>query len=136
VTGFATFNPKQSAAAKALADKLYTGKPEDFQDWWGHPFYWAGLQIWKQAIEKAGTLNKADVRQALVDLKMPQIIEARKDEMISFTKDFRESIFDLWMEQLSLNATIGESRPTIVWPDNLKTTDFVLPSWYVAGSSS
>jgi len=40
------------------------------------------------------------------------------------------------MEQLSYNATIGETRPSIVWPDNLKTTNFVLPSWYVAGSSS
>jgi hypothetical protein len=40
------------------------------------------------------------------------------------------------MEQLSMNATAGETRPTIVWPDNLKTTEFVLPSWYVAGSSS
>jgi hypothetical protein len=40
------------------------------------------------------------------------------------------------MEQLAFNATIGETRPAIVWPDNLKTTEFVLPPWYVAGSSS
>jgi branched-chain amino acid transport system substrate-binding protein len=62
VTGWTTYSPKQSAAAKALADKLYTGKPEDIQDWWGHPYYWAGLEIWKQAIEKAGTLNQAKIR--------------------------------------------------------------------------
>jgi branched-chain amino acid transport system substrate-binding protein len=52
VTGFATYNRKTSAAAKDLADKLYTGKPEDIQDWWGHPLYWAGLEVWKQAIER------------------------------------------------------------------------------------
>jgi branched-chain amino acid transport system substrate-binding protein len=39
------------------------------------------------------------------------------------------------MEQLVYNQTIGESRPKIVWPDNLKVTDFVLPDWYKPGSS-
>jgi hypothetical protein len=40
------------------------------------------------------------------------------------------------MEQLSPDAKSGETRPAIVWPDNLKTTEFVLPSWYVPGSSA
>ena len=62
VMGWTTYSPKQSAAAKTLADKLYTGKPEDIQDWWGHPYYWAGLEIWKQAIEKAGTLDQKKIR--------------------------------------------------------------------------
>ena len=65
VIGFSTFNPKQSAAAKALADKLYTGKPEELNDWWGHPLYWAGLEIWKQAIEKAGTLDQTKIRDII-----------------------------------------------------------------------
>ena len=38
--GFTSFSPKQSAAAKELADKLWAGKPEDVQDPWGHPLYW------------------------------------------------------------------------------------------------
>ena len=32
VTGFTAFSPKQSAAAKELAEKLYAGKPEQIQD--------------------------------------------------------------------------------------------------------
>ncbi len=95
-----------------------------------------GVFIAAKAIGNAGTTDKTAVRQALVDLKMPQIIEAMKDKTISFSPDFRESSFDLWMEQLAFNATIGETRPSIVWPDNLKTTEFALPSWYVPGSSS
>jgi hypothetical protein len=39
------------------------------------------------------------------------------------------------MEQLAYNATLTETRPSIVWPDNLKTTEFTLPSWYIAGSA-
>jgi branched-chain amino acid transport system substrate-binding protein len=66
---------------------------------------------------------------------MPQVIEAMKGGTIAFSKDFRESQFDLWMEQLAFNQTIGESRPNIVWPDNLKVVDFVLPSWYKPGSA-
>jgi branched-chain amino acid transport system substrate-binding protein len=65
VMGFTTFSAKQSATAKALADKLYTGKPKEIQDWWGHPLYWAGLEMWKQAIEKAGTLNQAKIRDII-----------------------------------------------------------------------
>ncbi|MDD1683902.1 MAG: ABC transporter substrate-binding protein [Methanoregula sp.] len=95
-----------------------------------------GIFIAAKAIGNAGTTDKATVKQALVDLKMPQVIHAMKDKTISFSPDFRESTFDLWMEQLAFNTTAGETRPSIVWPDNLKTTEFVLPSWYVAGSSS
>ena len=94
-----------------------------------------GVFIAAKAIGNAGTTDKATVRQALVNLKMPQVIEAMKDQTIAFSPDFRESTFDLWMEQLSYNSTIGETRPTIVWPDNLKTTEFTLPAWYTAGSA-
>jgi branched-chain amino acid transport system substrate-binding protein len=94
-----------------------------------------GVFIAAKAIGNAGTTDKAAVKQALVTLKMPQVIEAMKDQTVSFSPDFRESSFDLWMEQLSYNTTAGETRPSIVWPDNLKTTDFVLPSWYTAGSA-
>ena len=61
-----------------------------------------GIYIAAKAIENAGTLNKADIRQALVDLMMPQVIESMKDGTISFSKDFRESQFDHWMEQTLL----------------------------------
>jgi branched-chain amino acid transport system substrate-binding protein len=94
-----------------------------------------GVFIAAEAIENAGTLSKTDITKALDELSMPQIIEAMKITTISFSPDFRESSFDLWMEQLSYNSTLGETRPSIVWPDNLKTTDFILPSWYSPGSA-
>jgi len=93
-----------------------------------------GVFIAAQAIGNAGTTDKTAVRNALVSLKMPQVVEPMKDQTIAFSPDYRESGFDLWMEQLAYNQTLGETRPVIVWPDNLKTTDFVLPSWYTPGS--
>jgi branched-chain amino acid transport system substrate-binding protein len=62
---FATWNCKQSAAAKALCDKLYKGKPEALNDWWGHVLYWAGMEFWKQAVEKAGTLDQKKIRDIM-----------------------------------------------------------------------
>lgn len=74
IIGFTTFSPKQSPAAKALADKLYTGKPEELQDFWGHPLYWAGLEVWKQAIEKAGTLDQKKIRDIIATEKFQTVL--------------------------------------------------------------
>jgi branched-chain amino acid transport system substrate-binding protein len=123
------------ADAQSVFKQSYFSRFGTYPDMMGASTY-DGIFIAAKAIGNAGTTDKAAVRQALVDLNMPQVIEAMKDKTISFSPDFRESKFDLWMEQLSYNTTIGESRPAIVWPDNLKTTDFVLPSWYKAGSGS
>jgi branched-chain amino acid transport system substrate-binding protein len=123
------------ADAQSIFKQSYFARFGTYPDMMGASTY-EGVFIAAKVIGNAGTTDKAAVRQALVDLKMPQIIEVMKDKTISFSPDFRESTFDLWMEQLSYNATISESRPAIVWPDSLKTTDFVLPSWYKAGSSS
>jgi branched-chain amino acid transport system substrate-binding protein len=133
------FSP-YTAPAGAVADaqgtfkQAYFAKFGTYPDMMGASTY-EGVFIAAKAAGNAGTTDKASVRQALVSLKMPQVIEAMKDQTISFSPDFRESSFDLWMEQLAMNATAGETRPAIVWPDNLKTTDFVLPSWYTAGSA-
>ncbi|MDP3396915.1 MAG: ABC transporter substrate-binding protein [Methanoregula sp.] len=133
------FSP-YTAPAGAVADaqnafkQAYFTRFGTYPDMMGASTY-EGVYIAAKAIGNAGTTDKATVRLALVNLKMPQVIEAMKDQTISFSPDFRESTFDLWMEQLSFNQTLGETRPTIVWPDNLKTTDFTLPSWYKAGSA-
>jgi branched-chain amino acid transport system substrate-binding protein len=74
VMGFTSFSPKQSEAAKALADKLWAGKPEEVQDPWGHPLYWAGLETWKQAVEKAGTLNQEKIRDLLATEKFQTVL--------------------------------------------------------------
>ncbi len=50
---------------KDMYDKIYAGKPEAANDWWGHPLYWAGLEFWKQAVEKAGTLDQDKIREIM-----------------------------------------------------------------------
>lgn len=58
VSCWAVANRETSPAMKAMYDRVYAGKPEALNDWWGHPLYWAGLEFWKQAVEKAGTLDQ------------------------------------------------------------------------------
>jgi branched-chain amino acid transport system substrate-binding protein len=57
-----------------LAENLYAGKPKEIQDGWGHPFYWAALEFWKQAIEKAGTLNQDKIRDILAKEKFDTVM--------------------------------------------------------------
>jgi len=122
------------ADAQAKFKNSYNAKYGVFPDMMGASTY-EGIYIAAQAIGNAGTTDKVAIRQALIDLDMPQVIQSMKGGTISFSKDFRESRFDLWMEQLAFNQTIGECRPNIVWPDNLKVVDFVLPAWYKPGSA-
>jgi branched-chain amino acid transport system substrate-binding protein len=65
IMGYTCFARGQTPALDELADILYEGQPEDINDWWGHPFYWAGLDMWKAAIEKAGNLDQKTIRDIL-----------------------------------------------------------------------
>jgi len=115
--GFTSFSPKQSAAAKELADKLWAGKPEDVQDPWGHPLYWAGLETWKQAVEKAGSLDQEKIREILA------------------TEHFDTVLGDTWYENglLAKECHTGEIGQWIngvyevVGPVEHATADFVYP---------
>ncbi|MBN1189702.1 MAG: amino acid ABC transporter substrate-binding protein [Dehalococcoidales bacterium] len=65
VMGWGTWNAKMSPEMQTLADKLYKGKPEELHDWWGHVLYWAGMEVFKQAVEKAGTLDNVKIRDVI-----------------------------------------------------------------------
>lgn len=134
---FSPYTAPAGAVATAQDEfkQAYFKKFGAYPDMMGASTY-EGVFIAAEAIKSAGSTDKTAVRQALTTMRMPQVIEAMKDSTISFSSDFRESSFDLWMEQLHMDAAAGETRPKIVWPDNLKTTEFVLPSWYEAGSSA
>lgn len=73
--GFTAFARGSSPKLDEMADKLYEGKPEDVQDWWGHPYYWAGLDIWKAAIEKAGTLDQEKIREVIASASAENPLE-------------------------------------------------------------
>lgn len=122
--------PTENASKKFVVD--FAAKFGGFPGMMGVATY-EGVYIAAQAVEDAGTLDKEAVREALENLAMPQMVEAMVDQTISFSPDFRESKFELTMEQLFWDDAIGETRPKIVWPASLKEADFVLPDWYEPG---
>jgi branched-chain amino acid transport system substrate-binding protein len=73
--GFGVWNRKSSPALSAFADELEAkfgdkgmaafGDKEAFTDWWGGAYYWAALQCFEQAIEKAGTLDQKKIRDIM-----------------------------------------------------------------------
>jgi len=117
VCGWTSFNPKQSEKAAELAEKLWGGKPEEVQDYWGHPLYWASLETWKQAVEKAGTLDQTKIRDILA------------------TEHFDTVLGDTWYENglLAKDSHPGEvgqwinEEYEVVGPTDKATADFVYP---------
>jgi branched-chain amino acid transport system substrate-binding protein len=108
------------------------------QKWGGFPGMmgaatYEAVYIGAQAAEDAGSLDRVKITDALSTVSMPQMVEAMKNQTISFSHDYRESKFELYMEQLIWNETAKETRPVIVWPASLKESDFVVPDWFEPG---
>jgi branched-chain amino acid transport system substrate-binding protein len=65
ITGGGAWNCKSSPGAKEFCDKFIGRYGEPAVDWWGHLIYWASLQFFEQAIEKAGTLNQDKIKDVM-----------------------------------------------------------------------
>jgi ABC-type branched-subunit amino acid transport system substrate-binding protein len=122
VTGWTSFSPKQSPAAKELADKLWGGKPEDVQDPWGHPLYWAGLEIWKQAIEKVGSLDQAKIKDYITANKFITVLGETWFDKGLLSKDCHTGEVGQWVNGVYevvgplKNATAEFVYPKPEWP--------------------
>jgi branched-chain amino acid transport system substrate-binding protein len=66
VFGEGAWNRKSSAAAAAFADKIQAIVGPPNMDWWGAIDYYAALQFFQQAIEKAASLDSDKVRAVMV----------------------------------------------------------------------
>jgi len=98
--------------------------------------------IAKDAIERAGTIDKAKVRDAIETTSMDQLLIMTETGKIEFSTgvDYHEISPLTFVEQLLWNEAAGECRPVVVWPESvpgvgtIKQADFVLPEGYEPGS--
>jgi branched-chain amino acid transport system substrate-binding protein len=122
VLGFTMFACSQSKAAQTLCDKLYKGKPEELQDWWGHPLYWVALEIWKQAIEKAGTLDQKAIQKVIATQKFDTILGPAWFENGLLSKECHTGEIGQWQGGTfevvgpKKNATASFIYPKPPWP--------------------
>ncbi|MBA7465981.1 hypothetical protein ES707_01153 [subsurface metagenome] len=117
IMGFTTFSRKTSPAANELADKLYAGKPEEVQDWWGHPLYWASLEFWKQAIEKAGTLDQNKIRDIIATETFDTVLGPTWFENGLLAKESHTGEIGQWQNGVF----------EVVGPKDKATADFIYP---------
>ena len=100
------------------------------------------VYIAKNAIERAGTLNKTNVRDALETTDMPQSLLIMENEKITFSTgtNYHEILPKTFIEQLIWNSDSGDLKPSVVYPatmpgiNSFKQSDFVLPAEYEPGS--
>ncbi len=74
IMGWGAWNAKSSPEHKEFADKMAQEYGQGVFDWWGHNVYYASLQALEKAIEKAGTLDQAKLRDILVTEKFDTIL--------------------------------------------------------------
>ncbi len=100
------------------------------------------VYIYKNAIERAGTLNKASIRDALETTDMPQSLLIMSNQRITFSTgtNYHEILPKTFIEQLIWDSSTSALKPYVVYPatmpgiDNFKQADFALPPDYQPGS--
>ena len=97
--------------------------------------------IAKAAIEAAGTIDKAAVRDAIEQTNLPDSLLLTGNGKIQFSTGVNYHEIDVltFMEQLKYDAPSGKLSSVIVWPQSaggqmLKQADFALPSGYPVSS--
>ena len=63
--GFGAYNSKSSPELAEWIDKFIARFGLGLMDWWGGAFYYGAIQCFEKAIEKAGSLDNTEVRDAL-----------------------------------------------------------------------
>ncbi len=121
VLGFTIANRKTSPATKELFEKLYKNKPEAANDWWGHPLYWAAYEFWKQAIEKAGTLDQKKIRNVMATETFNTILGPTRFKGGIMAKESHTGEIGQW--QKGVFETVGGGK----WPATKITAPFVYP---------
>ncbi len=126
--------PKGSISASvAKYQKDYTARFNASPGMMGAATY-EGVYVAAAALEKAGSTDRAALLSAIGSIQVPEMVESMKNGTISFGNQYRESQFNLFMEQLHWDPATQTLRPKIVWPAELKETEFQLPDWYRPGS--
>jgi ABC-type branched-subunit amino acid transport system substrate-binding protein len=99
--------------------------------------------IAKNAIERAGTVDKKAVRDAIETTNMDQMLIMTETGKIQFSTglDYHEIAPVTFIEQLVWNTDASDLQSKIVWPASvpgvgtIKQKDFTLPAGYQPGST-
>lgn len=91
-----------------------------------------GIYLVASAIERAGTLDRSDVNDAIKQTDEPEMLILMEGGNIAFD-EYNEISPRIFIEQMFWNEETEELLPVIVLPEDLKSQDFVLPDNYEIG---
>jgi branched-chain amino acid transport system substrate-binding protein len=126
VTCFAVANRKTSPAMAEMYDILYSGKPEDVNDWWGHPLYWGAWQFWKQAVEMVGSTDQDALRDVFASQHFDTALgdtyfTVFGDGGALMAKETHPGEIGQWQDEVLEIVGAGD------WPNGVVTADFIYP---------
>lgn len=130
--------PSYSTAVQTYTEKFNQRYPHVMPGMMGAGTYDA-FYIAKDAIERAGTLDKASVRTAIENTNLDQMLFPTKTGKITFSTgvNYHEIEPITFVEQLKWDAANNHLASQIVWipisGTNLKQADFTLPIGYQPG---
>ena len=91
-----------------------------------------GIYLVASAIERAGTLDRTDVKDAIKQTNESEMLILMEGGNIVFD-EYNEISPKIFIEQMFWDAETEELTPVIIQPENLKSQDFVLPDKYEIG---
>ena len=108
---------KSSPEHKVLFDKISQRFGRQVLDWWGHNIYWAALQVFEQAIEKAGTLDQTKIKDILANEKFETILGTTYFENQLFARPCYTGQIGQWQNGETEVIDVGSRRTaTPVYP--------------------
>ncbi len=122
VIGEGAWNAKSSPAHADFVKKYTARYPRDTLDWWGHNVYYAGLQVFKQAIERAGTLDQKKIRDIMATQTFDTILGPTRFENQLLTKESYAGQIGQWQNGVFEVIDPGPKRtaapiyPKPKWP--------------------
>jgi branched-chain amino acid transport system substrate-binding protein len=132
--------PSYSTAVQTYTEKFNQAYPHVMPGMMGADTYDA-FYIAKDAIERAGTVDKAAVRTAIENTNLEQKLILTQSGKIQFSTavNYHEIEPITFIEQLKWDSTANHLKSQIVWApssaSNLKQADFNLPAGYQAGQT-
>jgi branched-chain amino acid transport system substrate-binding protein len=129
--------PSYSSSVQTYTENYNKAYPHLMPGMMGADTYDA-FYIAKDAIQSAGTIDKAAVRQAIENTDINQMLIQTKTGKVQFSTGVNYHEIDpvTFIEQLKWDATNLHLTSQIVWAPpgtNLKQADFTLPTGYQAG---
>jgi branched-chain amino acid transport system substrate-binding protein len=117
ICGEGAWNAKSSKRHAKFVEQYTAKNDPSTLDWWGHDVYWASLEIFEEAIKKAGTLDHAKIREVLVTEKFNTILGKTWFENQQLAEECYAGQIGQWQKGIF----------EVVSPANKATAKFIYP---------